>query len=62
MGAQANKGDQPVIYGDDVFLQISESEENPLFIQCENFTTDTFGGHLTLRLSESPDIYCRFGF
>ncbi|KAJ8978649.1 hypothetical protein NQ317_019085 [Molorchus minor] len=56
----SEKAGQPVPYGEDVLLQICESDDRPLYIQCENFTTDTFGNALTLRLSESPDIYCRF--
>ncbi|KAJ3642226.1 hypothetical protein Zmor_025029 [Zophobas morio] len=47
-------------YGDDVYIQIVESGGEPLYVQCENSTMDTFGQHLGLRLSQSPDIYCRF--
>ncbi|KAJ8945369.1 hypothetical protein NQ318_007015, partial [Aromia moschata] len=59
-GCGSDKAGQPVPSGEDVFLEICETDERPLYIQCENLTTDTFGGHLSLRLSQSPDIYCRF--
>ncbi|KAG5880249.1 hypothetical protein JTB14_019172 [Gonioctena quinquepunctata] len=62
MGCQADKEGQQVFYGQDVLLQISESNSQPLYVQCENSTIDTFGSHLSLRLSQSPDIYCRFKF
>lgn len=51
-----------VCYGEDVYLKISESQEAPLYVQCENATMDTFGEHLNLRLSQIPDMYCRFKF
>ncbi|CAG9817147.1 unnamed protein product [Phaedon cochleariae] len=61
MGCQTNnKEGQQVFYGDDVLLQIAESSGPPLYVQCPNSTIDTFGGHLSLRLSQFPDIYCRF--
>ncbi|XP_023027131.1 cilia- and flagella-associated protein 161 [Leptinotarsa decemlineata] len=63
MGCKADDKDgQQVFYGQDVLLQISESSGRPLYLQCENSTIDTFGGHLSVRLSQSPDIYCRFKF
>ncbi|XP_018567465.1 cilia- and flagella-associated protein 161-like [Anoplophora glabripennis] len=62
IGCDSNKRDQPIIYGEDVYIQISESGTRPLYIQCENSTIDTFGGHLSLKLSQCPDIYCRFKF
>ncbi|RZC42507.1 hypothetical protein BDFB_011559 [Asbolus verrucosus] len=49
-----------VNYGEDVYIQIIESNGPPLYVQCENSTMDTFGRHLSLRLSQVPDIYCRF--
>ncbi|KAJ3626705.1 hypothetical protein MTP99_017183 [Tenebrio molitor] len=49
-----------VNYGEDVYIQVLESHAAPLYVQCENSTMDTFGKHLGLRLSRSPDIYCRF--
>lgn len=60
IGCERDKREQPIMYGEDVFIQISESSGDPLYIQCENSTIDTFGGHLSLRLSQCPDIYCRF--
>ncbi|XP_072377479.1 cilia- and flagella-associated protein 161-like [Diabrotica undecimpunctata] len=62
MGTKSNKEGQQVVYGQDVFIQICESSGPPLYLQCENFTVDTFGRHLSVRLSECPDIYCRFKF
>ncbi|XP_056636595.1 cilia- and flagella-associated protein 161-like [Diorhabda sublineata] len=62
MGTRSNKEGQQVFFGEDVLLQICESSGPPLYIQCENSTMDSFGGHLSVRLSECPDIYCRFKF
>lgn len=60
VGVNFDKEGQQVFYGEDVLLQIYESGCLPLYVQCENSTVDTFGGHLSLKLSESPDIYyCR---
>lgn len=49
-----------VNYGEDVYIEVSESQGPPLYVQCENSTMDTFGKHLSLRFSQNPDIYCRF--
>lgn len=59
VGCDGDKREQPIMYGEDVFIQIFESGGEPLYIQCENSTIDTFGEHLSLRLSQCPDIYCR---
>nr|CAI5823216.1 unnamed protein product [Callosobruchus analis] len=61
-GPNFDKVGKQVVYGEDVYIQISESSGEPLFIQCENATTDTCGAHLPVRLTQSPDTYCRFKF
>ncbi|XP_050310707.1 cilia- and flagella-associated protein 161 [Anthonomus grandis grandis] len=60
VGCNEHKSAKPVVYGEDLMIKISESDAGPLFIQCENSTIDTFGNHLSLRLSRVPDFYCRF--
>ncbi|CAH1115108.1 unnamed protein product [Psylliodes chrysocephalus] len=61
-GASTERDGQQVLFGDDVLLQIVESAGPPLYIQCENHTISTFGLHLVCKLSQDPDIYCRFKF
>lgn len=60
VGCDSGDRSGAVNYGDDVYIQIVESGGLPLYVQCENSTMDTFGQHLNLRLSQSPDIYCRY--
>lgn len=55
-----SKNNEPVFYGQDLYIRIFEAGDLPLYVQCECASIDTFGGHLTLRLSQVPDIYCRF--
>lgn len=56
-----NRDGTSVNYGDDVYIQISESGiGTPLYLQCEQVNTDTVGSYLTVRLTERPDLYCRF--
>ncbi|CAG9765616.1 unnamed protein product [Ceutorhynchus assimilis] len=54
-----NKVGDPVYYGEDIMIKISKSQV-PLYVQCENHTIDTFGSHLSLRLTSIPDVYCKF--
>ncbi|KAB0795390.1 hypothetical protein PPYR_12229 [Photinus pyralis] len=61
VGCDGQSNGQSVYYGDDVYIRISESgTDSHLYLQCENATMDDFGGHLQLRLTQSPDLYCRF--
>lgn len=63
VGADWNKDGQQVLYGDDVLLKVSgNADEAPLFIQCENSTTECVGDHWTVRLSQIANIHCRFKF
>lgn len=59
MGCDEDRSGHQVFYGEDIFLQIVESEGPPLCIQCMNHNTDTFGEHLSVKLSSDRDIYCR---
>lgn len=60
-GCERDKNEECVNYGDDVYIEICESGIcTPLYIQCENATHDNFGSHLIPRLTQSPDLYCRF--
>lgn len=59
VGSVTDKEGQQVFYGEDVLLQIVESSGAPLYVQCKSQTTDSIGWHLSLTLSENPDIYCR---
>ncbi|KAL1498267.1 hypothetical protein ABEB36_009091 [Hypothenemus hampei] len=59
-GCNGHSDGQRVLYGEDIMLQISESGGPPLYVQCENLTMETFGNHLSVRLSVLPDFYCRF--
>ncbi|KAK4876278.1 hypothetical protein RN001_012700 [Aquatica leii] len=61
VGCDGQSDGQVVYYGDDVLIRICETGiDGHLFVQCENSTFDDFGGHLSLRLTQSPDFYCRF--
>ncbi|KAF2901919.1 hypothetical protein ILUMI_04264, partial [Ignelater luminosus] len=61
VGCDGQTDGQSIYYGDDVYIRIYESgTDGHLFVQCENSTFDDFGGHLKLRLTQSPDFYCRF--
>lgn len=56
-----NRNGEAVNYGDDVYIKICESgTDKPLYIQCEQANTETFGSYLSVRLTQSPDLYCRF--
>lgn len=59
MGCNEDKTGHQVFYGEDVFIQIVESEDTPLSIQSMNPNTDNFGEHLSVTLSADRDIYCR---
>ncbi|XP_022906137.1 cilia- and flagella-associated protein 161-like [Onthophagus taurus] len=59
--ARERHEDEAVYYGEDVYIQIYESGVcTPLYIRCESSSYDNFGTRLVLRLSQSPDFYCRF--
>lgn len=60
VSCDSDKTNQPVCYGQDLYIRIYESGDLPLYLQCECASIDTFGGHLTVKLSQAPDIYCRF--
>ncbi|XP_030767061.1 cilia- and flagella-associated protein 161 [Sitophilus oryzae] len=60
VGCGNSKDGDQVTCGEDVLIQISEGGNGPLYVQCENSTIDTFGHHLSLRLSSVADVYCRF--
>lgn len=60
MSCDSEKNNQPVYYGQDLYIRIYESGDLPLYVQSECASVDTFGGHLTVKLSQAPDIYCRF--
>lgn len=56
-----NRDGVSVNYGDDVYIRISETGSDiPLYIQCEQANVETFGSYLLVRLTKSPDTYCRF--
>jgi hypothetical protein len=60
VGCDGQADGQTIYYGDDVYIRIYESADYPLYVQCENATSETFGVKLHLRLTQSPDMYCRF--
>lgn len=60
VSCDSDRSNEPVFYGQDLFIRIYESGDLPLYVQCECHSIDTFGVHLTLKLSQVPDIYCRF--
>lgn len=60
VSCDSNKNNEPIYYGQDLYIRIYESADLPLYLQCECASIDTFGGHLTLKLSQVLDIYCRF--
>lgn len=56
-----NRDGTSVNYGEDVCIKISETGSNTqLFLQCEQANVETFGSYLHVRLTKSPDMYCRF--
>lgn len=62
MGCNEDKVGHQVFYGEDIFLQIYASLDEPLYIQSMNTNTDTVGEHLSVQLSTYRDIYCKFKF
>lgn len=61
VGCDGQEDGQTLYYGDDVYVKIYESGiDRALYVQCENSTIDDFGDHLPVRLTQSPDMYCRF--
>lgn len=59
VAANGDQNGEPVLYGDDVFLKITSEQSFPLYVQCENSTTQCMGDHLAVKLSQIPNIYCR---
>lgn len=56
-----NRDGTSVNYGEDVYIKITETGNGqPLYLQCEQTNTETFGSYIYLRLTESKDMYCRF--
>lgn len=60
VSCDSDRNNEPIYYGQDLYIRIYESADFPLYVQCECASIDTFGGHLTLKLSQIADIYCRF--
>ncbi|KAL3268988.1 hypothetical protein HHI36_008073 [Cryptolaemus montrouzieri] len=59
IGCDRNKSGEPVNYGEDVYIQIVDDCDVPLYIQCENSFIQ-MGSRLHPRLSKYTDTYCRF--
>ncbi|XP_060529200.1 cilia- and flagella-associated protein 161 [Cylas formicarius] len=56
---KGKKDGERVLCGEDVLIQIANADL-PLYIQCESQRIDTVGYGLSLKLCQTPDVYCRF--
>lgn len=60
VGANQAKDGMQLAFGDDFYIEISESDGPPLYLMCQNVNTDSVGNTLPISFTDTPNIYSRF--